>query len=309
MIELIIKINGEKLQFFDNVSLSTSIDAISSSFSFDTFYDVINYEFSKIEVLRDNIIIFTGKVFSKTVPNDNKPKPFNYQCYSTSGILEDCTIPLELYPLQSHNTTLKEIIEKICNYFEVIVKFDASAISDVNKKYTYEDQSPTTKVASIINKLCTEKNLIVTHNAKGELIITKSVIGNNAAPPILIKSNKSYNYRKFFNKYVVVGQKSFRGGSVREATATFEQIEEKRNTTKVLTSGDADSAQEQADSIKNDSYKSNKLKLDYHDYIANIGDIYEIEGVKLIANSMNYKYKAGLETCSVDLLNLKVYSR
>lgn len=309
MTSLVIKINGENLEFFDNVTLSTSIDAISSSFSFSSFLNLESYEFSEIEVLRNDVIIFTGFVFSKAAPENQSPEPFNYKCYSRTGILEDCSLPLSSYPVQTVNKTLKEIVESICSNFDITVKFDPSADSEINKNYSLQSQSPVTKAAEIINKLCSQRDLILTHNSKGELIITKSLIGEDASPPIKIKSNRAYNYRKFFNKYLIVGQKGLRGGSARQAEAVLSEISEKRNITKTLTDGNSESAQTQAEAMKNDSYKSNSYNIDFHDYFENIGAKYKYNGVDMVVNSMNWNFRSGSETCSISLLNAKVYKR
>jgi hypothetical protein len=309
MPSLVIKINGKKLEFFDNVTLSKSIDAISSSFSFSSFYVIDDYEFATIEVLRNDIIIFKGSVFAPDFPNNAKPEPITYKCYSLTGILEDCPLPLSSYPIQTKNKSLKEIVDSICSSFDVVVKFDSSAESAINLKYTLQDQDPTAKASAIINKLCSQKNLILTHNSKGELIITKTLVGNNASPPLNTGSGKSYNYRKFYNKYLIIGQKSIKGGSSRQAEVFFDQIIEKRSITKKQSDGDAGSAQDQANALKFDSYKSNSLKLEFHDHFADTGEIYDIDGAKMISNAMNYNYNSTGETCTVDLLNAKVYDR
>ena len=77
----------------------------------------------------------------------------------------------------------------------------------------------------------------------------------------------------------------------------------------IQSDGDADSSIEQANAMKFDSYKSNSMTLEFHNYFGNVGEIYDIGGVKMIANSMSYNYKAGLETCTINLLNKKIYDR
>jgi len=309
MPKIVIKINGEKLQYFDNLTLSTSIDAISSSLSFNTFYMINNYEFAKIEVVRNDIVIFTGKIIAPNFPNSAKPEPINYKCYSLTGELEDCTLPLDLYPIQTQNKSLKEIVESIVKSFDITVKFDASANSDINKKYTLQNQNPTDKASIIINKLCSQHDLILTNNSKGELLITKSIIGKQANFPIPIKNPKSYNYRKFYNSYLVLGQKSIKGGSSRKAVAKFTNVPENRNVSKIQKDGDSDSSIEQAKAMQYDSYKSNSMSVEFHNFFGNVGEIYDIAGVKMIANSINYNYNANSEICTVNLLNKKVYDR
>jgi len=309
MAKLVIKIDSKKIEFFDNIVLSTQINSIASSFSFDTFYDIQTYEFAKIETFRDDVLIFTGKVFSKTVPSGVSPEPFTYKCNSLTGVLEDCTLPLDAYPIQTANKTLLEIVNNICSYFDITVKIDSSATSDVNGFYTLQDQSPEKKAADIINDLCSQKNLILTHNSRGELIITKKIAGNNPKVPQHIKLNKSYNYRKFYAEYNVLGQQSATDDTTKQATSTFSTIDSTRSITKIQKDGDSSSTQENADSLKYNSYTANTLSIEFHDFFANTGDIFIINNVKTICNAMNYNYNSRGETCSLNLLNYKIYDR
>ncbi len=309
MPKLEIKVNGEKLEYFNNVSLSTQIDAISSSFRFNTFLDIQTYEFAKIEALRDNVLIFTGKIFGKTKPDEPISKPFNYKCYSLTGILEDSTLPLEMYPIQTQNKTIKEIIQSICDYFEITLKVDSSADSDLSKSYEFQDQSPDAIAADIINNLCSQNNLILTHNAKGELIITKTIGTDATLNSNITGSNKSYNYRKFYRKYVILGQQSIGNDTTKQAESSFNVIDEKRNITKIQMDGDSDITKKQADALKYDSYKANTYTIELHDDFINVGEKLIINNVKSICNAITYNYKAGSERCSVSFLNYKVYQR
>lgn len=309
MPDVIVKINGEKLEYFENLTLSTQIDAVASSLSISTFYDIPTYEFAKIEVLRNGILIFTGTVISKVSPGEPTPKPFNYKCYSLTGILQDCALPLEAHPVQVQNKSLKEIVENICSYFNIIVKIDSTAVSESNNTYTLQDQSPAEKAIMIINKLCSQRNLILTHNSRGELIITKKISLSQAVYPNIISSNKSYNYRNFFNAYNVIGQQSIGNDTIRQAESKFSNIPTERTTTKIQRDGDSSITKDQATALKYDSYKSNTFNIEFHDYFVNTGELFIINNVKSICNAMNYNYKAGQETCSISLLNSKVYER
>jgi len=309
MSEIIIKINGEKLEFFDNVVFSSQINSISSSFSFNTFYDIPLYEFAKIQVYRNNVLFFTGTVIEKIDPNNTSPEPFNYKCYSLTGILEDCTIPLESYPIQTKEKTLKEIVENLCNNFEITVKIDSSASSDISSEYEIKDQSPDSRVSDIINNLCSQQNLILTHNAKGELIITKKVLGNNETYPFIVKSQKRYNYRSFYYQYNVLGQQPANDDTEKEISTRFSNIDKKRTITVIQNEGDSSITQKQANAVRNDSYKSNSLNIEFNDFFANVGNIFIVDDVKCLCNSVNYNYNSKGETCAVSLLNSKVYQR
>ena len=309
MSEIIIKVDGKKIEYFDNVSFSDQIDAVSSTLSFDSFFDIKTYEFSKVEVIRDGFLLFTGKIFGKTKPEDPTPKPFNYKCYLLTGILEDSALPLEYYPIQTKNKTLKEIVEKICGYFDITVKIDKSATNDVSKTYTLQDQNPDKKAIDIINKLCSQQNLILTHNAKGELIITKNILGSSVNYPFYLNTNKTYNYRNFYKNYVILGQQSIDSETTKQATDTWASIDEKRNITKIQSDGDAEITDKQVKAFKYDSYKGNTFDIQFHDHFVNVGSVFVVKNIKSIVNSITYNYKSGGETCGVSLLNVKVYER
>lgn len=309
MPDLEIKINGQKLKFFDNFSFSRSIDSIASTCSFSTFLDLQNYEFSEVEVKRNKALIFTGVVIGKDEPDNVQPEPFIYRCYSKTGILEDCSLPKSAYPIQTINKSLKEVVKSICNNFGIKVKIDSSASSNASKTYKLQDQEPDKKAKDIINSLCTQADLVLSHNAKGELIITKKVLGNQAKDSPYVGSNKTYNYRNFYNKYLVIGQQSITSDTERIAQETFNNIPTERSITKIQRDGDSGSTSNQALAMKNDSYKGNQQTIQRNNYFANVGDFEKFKGVKMIVNSMNYNLMAGKETCSINLLNTKIYER
>ena len=58
MIEL--KVNGNKLSFFNGFGFSNRIDTIASSISFNTFLDIEAFDYANVEVFKDGILIFTG---------------------------------------------------------------------------------------------------------------------------------------------------------------------------------------------------------------------------------------------------------
>ena len=304
-----IKINGEKLTYFDSLTIERQINSIASTCSFMTFKDLSDYEYSDITILRDDIIIFGGVVVGKSVPNNIKPEPFTYNCYSSGGILMDCTIPLELYPLQSQGKTLEELVTNICDNFGVKIFIDSSAYSDCLLAYTLENNSPEQKVIDVINNLCAQRNIILSHENDGTILLTKNIIGSQQQPPRPISSTVNYDYTAFFYKYNIVGQQSITGDSAREASTTLDNINEKRTITKVQKDGENEDTIKQANSFKNDSYKANSQEIEYADYFPKIGGIYNIDGIKLLCNRYNYRYSAKEETCSLTLLNKKIYQR
>lgn len=309
MAKITVKIDGKVLQFFNNFNYSTQVDAIASSISFNSFLNIEAFDYAKVEAFRNDVLIFTGEIINKTIPIETPPKPFNYKAESLTHILSESTLPTEAYPLQLENGTLKDIIEFICSYFEIVVFFDQSAETEANGKYKMSDLGLGKTAAELINDLVTQVGLILTHNAFGELIITKEIIQSEITLPKFMSNGKSYDLKKFFHNYIALGQAPIEDSDDIQAIARFTNIDSRRNTTKIQDSGGLDTIEKKAEGMRVDSLKSIKQGLTFDNFFCNIGDFVYINDHKLIINQLNYSNNAISEMSSISLLDSQIYER
>ena len=306
MIEL--KVNGNKLDFFTSFGFSTRIDTIASSISFGSFLNIDAYDYALVEAYRNGILIFTGEIINKTDPKETPQKPFTYKAESLPHILS-CTLSVEAYPLQLENSTLKDIIEYICSFFELTVVFDQSTETEANESYELSDLKLGESAGKIINELITSAGLILSHNAYGELVVTKEILQSEISLPRYTSDRTSYDLKKFFHNYIALGQAPVGESDDIQAIATFTNIDERRNTTKIQDSGGIDAIEKKAEGMRLDSLKSIKQGLSFNNFFCNIGDFIFIDDLKLVINELNYTYGVGSEVATISVLDSKIYER
>lgn len=309
MSQITIKINGKKLQFFDSFAYSVQINTISSGISFNSFIDFEDFGYQKVEVLRNGILIFTGEIKGKSRPESTPPNPISYKAESLTSILSESTLPTEAYPLQLENSTLKDIVEYICSFFNVEVVFDVSAISEANQTYELADLEIGKKAADIINELVTQVGLILTHDAYGRLIVTKSILQNQINLPRYLSSGKSFDLKKLYYNYIALGQAPIGEDQDIQAIARFTNIDQRRNITKIQDSGGVDTIENKALGMRADSLKAITQTLTFLNFFPSVGDFIKVDNNKLIINQLDYSLNFSGESTSISLLDSQIYER
>lgn len=180
MSEISLKISGQRFDFFNEFNISLVYNSVSSVFSFDglviteaqkNLFRPLQYRETK--VLFGNETLITGTLLNTSTSVENSILMGNISGYSKTGILEDCDIPVSLYPLQSDNLSLKEITEKIIAKFGIKLVVNSNVLTESNKKYPSVNAEIGQKIISYITELAKQRNIIVTHDNNGNLLFTK----------------------------------------------------------------------------------------------------------------------------------------
>lgn len=306
---IVLKIDGKKLDFFDSFAYSAQIDTIASSLSFSSFTDFETFDYLPVQAFKDDLLIFTGEIIGKTIPDETPPKPFTYKCESLPHILSECTLPTEAYPLQLENSTLKDIVEYICGFFDIIVVFDQSASAEAAGQYKLSDIALAKTAATIINELVTQVGLILTNDSYGRLIVTKSIEQNEITLPRYLSNGKSFDLKKFYHNYIALGQAPVGEDADIQAIARFSNIDERRNTTKIQDSGGIDTIESKALGMRADSLKAIRQSLTFDNFFPSVGDFVKIGNSKLIINQLDYSNNAGGESSTISLVDSQLYER
>jgi len=188
MSELSLKISGKKFDFFNEFQLSLEYNSMASTFSFsgliltDEQKELFRpLSFHDVQVLFGDEILLTGTALSTSTSVENQQTLGGISGYSKAGVLEDCEIPLSLYPLQTDKLTLKEITEKLIKPFGLKLIVDSSVFVKANKKYEKSTAEPDQKIKDYVTELAIQRNIVVTHNSTGDIIFTSVNIIN---PPV-----------------------------------------------------------------------------------------------------------------------------
>lgn len=167
-----LKLNGKWFENFSTMNVNLRIDTIASQFSFtgfSEFFRILKYD--DCQVYFDDDLIITGTVLNPVFKYTKKPTLIAISGYSKTGILEDVSIPLALYPLQYDGLSLAQIARKITSYFNLRLKIFDNAVQLSNLPFEKVSSSPGDSPKSFLSRLCNQRGLVLTHDNFGRLLI------------------------------------------------------------------------------------------------------------------------------------------
>lgn len=178
-----IKIDGDFFDYFSGLAINLKLDSVASVFSFYVRFNPDNIthrkifkplSFKKVEIFNDaNKLIFTGTIVNHDFTSSEKPELLSVSGYSLPGVLEDVTVPVSSYPLESINRSLKDVTERLLGLFGLELYVDPSAAVAANAIYKKSVASPTDTVKAYIAKLTAQRNIVLSHNERGQVVIYK----------------------------------------------------------------------------------------------------------------------------------------
>lgn len=250
------RFKNRKIEFFNEFQFSWRHDAVGSSFSFSFYFDPDNPAHKELAcvshyhecTLHDNgELLLTGFIINQRFSHGPVKKLCSFSGYSRPGVLEDCTIPPALYPLQSNGLSLKSIAEKLIKPFKLKMEIDPSVADRMNKSFKSVTASESQTVKDFLCELARQKNIVISHNEKGELLFTEV---NDSKIPILefdlangsipgMEFDFEFDGRNMHSDIVVQGQAGIDGGNARESSIENPYVLiVYRPTTKSQSSGD-----------------------------------------------------------------------
>lgn len=275
-------INGRRCYFFNAINISRKLDSIASTFSLKVRFNPENddhkemfkpLQYHKIEIFTDaNVLMFTGTILNHSFDSDAGFNLLTISGYSLSGILEDVTIPPSMYPLESNNRSLKDIADRLCGAYGIKVRYLLDSDADINGDFTknvgtkvkaFKEKKRKTKTKSkeadtiykkttasatetvkdYLAKLTSQRNILLSHNNKGDVVMFKP--DDNQKPRYFfdkgnsISMSSNYNGQGLHSSINVVRQPSAENAGVSTADSIVNPLIGKfRPTTKVLSSGE-----------------------------------------------------------------------
>ena len=288
-----IKIDGYEYTDFNDITVNLSLDSIASTFSFVARYNNRNNEhrklfrplsFHTVEIFDDNEnLMLTGTILSHSFSSTSSPNLVRLSGYSTPGILEDCTIPLNNYPLESLNRSLKEITEKLISPYNLILKIDSSVKNEVDTIYEKSVASPTESVKDYLSKLAAQRNVIISHNAQGNLVFFRPNVSSTPKhffnEESDISMNMSINGQQLHSEISVIRQPSNDDSQVSLSDSALNRnVLLFRPKVNVLSSGKSVDTKKAAENKLAEELKSISLNVSTSGFLDLLpGDIVEVQ--------------------------------
>ncbi len=201
--ETAVLINGTRFKFWDKIRIIDSLDTIGTvEFSAPFDVDLPNFKeafrpfsFQSVVITVGGDPVFTGTMLTPNPVIENNSKTISVSCYSLPGALNDCTPPASSFPLEFNGQGLQEIITTLVSPFGITVEFQAEQ-GAVFDRVAIE---PGQKILAFIISLLKQRNLVLTSDAKGKLIILQSVEAGNAVGRLEQGTAPVLSVTPFFN--------------------------------------------------------------------------------------------------------------
>jgi prophage tail gpP-like protein len=193
---MILKVGEKSFQFFNDVSIQTSLASIASTFTFTVKFDSDNadhkylcqplsyhtvrfYDETRLDE-KNKGLLSTGIVTDWGFNDEATPDLVQISGYSPGGFLEDCEIPYSLYPLESNNRSLKEIATRLLKPFGIGLVIYDSVTKECNEIIAKSVATPEEKIKDYLSKIAAQKNVIISHDIFGNVIMFRPVVSSTS---------------------------------------------------------------------------------------------------------------------------------
>jgi prophage tail gpP-like protein len=302
---MILKIGTQQITDFNEVNVELKYDSVASTFSFQYRYDgtdpllkLLNtpasyadctIEYQNPETGAKELLI-TGTVLNHGFDDNSTAGLNGISGYSKTGVLEDCNIPVSLYPLQSDGKSLRQIVEKLIQPFGIslIVSEDVSARA--NSVIDVSTAEPSDTIKGYLATIANQKDILLSHDSAGNLLLTKS--RPNATPKYnfgrqipISSSALTVDGQQMHSEITVIKQAGSEGGNAGQSTVKNPYVSKFRPSVKIQSSGDDNSTSFAAKSALANELRAISLTINVDTWTDNNGLIWRPNTVITIENS------------------------
>lgn len=314
------RIRNRLVEHFNSFEVNLSFDSVGSTFAFDFYFEPNNndhkellcighYHIATLEF--NNELVLTGNIVSQKFNSASARQYVSLGGYSLAGVLEDCNIPVSSYPLQFDGLSASQIVSKLLQPFGIKHSIESSVSSDMNAVIETSTASESETVKGYISKICSQKNVIISHNEKGELVFTRL---NYKQKPVLeldtTKGNSypatnfglSYDGQNFHSHITVVMQADSENAGEYTIRNPYVINSVYRPKTVIQSSGNDNDSSKVARQALAQELKGMKLTIELSTWIVN-GKIIRPGALITVLNPEIYLYKK--TTWAVESVSLK----
>lgn len=311
---MILKINdrirNRRVDKFNEFRVSQKFDSVGGTFAFSFYFEPTDQELKELLCIGhyhictlefNNEMVLKGNIISQNFSSQSERSFVSLAGYSLPGVLEDSNIPTSVYPLQSDGLTIRQIVSKLLQPFDIKFKVDSVVSARMNTVLNTTTASESATVKSYITSLCAQQNIILTNTANGELLFTQ--IDTKKKPILNLDTTKGLsqpatNYRLSFNgqamhsHITVMKQADMDGGNAGQHTIRNPYVINSvfRPKTIIQTSGtDADTSKVARQALANE-LKELKLIIDVSTWVVD-GKLLRTGEFITVINPDVYLYK------------------
>lgn len=176
---------GKQFDFFNSVRVQSKFNSIASSFTWNAYFDPNNqdhrqlfkpFQYWPISIDEGSERVLTGTIVSQGFRVGEEKELSALKGYSTTGVLEDCPVPIDAYPLEFNNLNIEQIANQLVQLFGINLNIDSAVQSQVSQSIPQVTVDIKDTPKMILDRVCAQRGLILSHDEFGNLLI----VGNRA---------------------------------------------------------------------------------------------------------------------------------
>lgn len=272
---MILKVGNKKIERFNTVDVVLKYDSVASTFAFSFYFDPSNPDIAALAkpgryadavIEHNGEVLITGKILSHAYQDSAVKSLTSVGGYSSPGVLEDCEIPVSLYPLQSDGKNFTQIAQRLINPFGLSLVVDPDVSARANAVYQVATAEATGTVKAYLASLAAQKNMILSHSPEGKLLCTKAKAkGNSVALFEQGQPNTeitlSFDGQNMHSEITVMKQADIDGGNAGQSTVSNPFVVAYRPAVRIQTSGTDNDTQLAAKNMLAAELKNIKLTI------------------------------------------------
>jgi len=177
--EVSVSIEGERFRFWSEVSITRTLDAVSTA-QFDAPFTPDDpsfrerfrpFSFNDVDINIGGTRLFTGTMVAPVPVLTPQARTVSVACYARPGVMGDCTAPASAYPLQWDESTLATIASKCASFFGLGVQFDA----DTGPTFLRVMAQPSERMLPFLAGLSAPRGLVMSDTPDGKVLFRKAL--------------------------------------------------------------------------------------------------------------------------------------
>ena len=248
---IFLKVNGKRIERFNDINVVLKFDSVASTFTFVYWFDPNDTEVADISALGgyaraeifdgDNLLI-TGTILSHSHADASEKTLSQVSGYSLPGVLEDCEIPVSAYPLQAQGKSLADLSRQLIKPFGLDLVVNPDVQGAVSTAIVSTAAEPTSTVKAYLATLASHRNVILSHDNRGRLLLTRAGAKQppyaNIEPGTYTSMSLSFNGQSMHSEITAIKQASAGGGNAGQFTVTNPYVTGFRPRVVIQDSGD-----------------------------------------------------------------------
>jgi prophage tail gpP-like protein len=179
------RFHNRKVDFFNEVQVNLKYDSVASTFSFLYYFNPKNPDhkemacvshFHDVTLKYNDETLITGVLLQQRFSHRATKQLASFGGYSRPGVLEDCTIDPNSYPLQSDGLSVASIARRVIAGFnpKIELVIDPAVSSRANEALSTSTALEQQRIKQYLTEIATQKQIIVSHDEFGNLLLTEA---------------------------------------------------------------------------------------------------------------------------------------